>query len=968
MRGEEGEVDVPSRRGRNQPADGTGEGTNSETAAATKKKSRKFRSSDRSRKKSSDRGKNEVEWDPRNDRSGAAGGSAGGGKWAADDEGKPSPSTWDPKQFDQQTGELGTWKDSAEPSRVQDLPSPALAEAPPEQRKVNPDNEEWPFKSPCAFNEKKKRKTPKSAQSASSDIDSVESDPDVSATRTKTKRSSDDTDDNADDDEEEEENGDDDINDDEDGDPTGNGSSAQSWKARESRKNNSHNKGSDNSDPARDSNVRKGKNRDSEPAAPRRTRSSRPDPEAGASDNPPSRPRPRSGSIDNDEDIQHQETVQKLADEPERAQKPKRRGMRRESSGSVDRHTDDEEDLGKGSFHRLAKDFDKPSSKSGSRHRRVRTPGSGSGRRRRLRDRGMDHSGHDDDNSEVYEEFGGDEEHEVKLKGDDSGGGGAGGGDGGEKADHRRMSWRERRAQNRRSRERSVGEDSTEGDSAGIPKGSGHGSRRGSGRRSAMRRSSSERWMRAVEQSDSQGADHSEVIQNRARTSLMNANKELSRSAHSMRRYNSGGVGAMSKGLEHRSYHGPDNRRTPRKPGRGSDAVESAESFDDEYESYELNLSGRSQRTLDSIEDLEDFEHIDFQTPGMIDYDDEIIELMRRANPENTAQLNRRVQRKRGAVDYDQDMPMMTRQALLTRQASSQVMRQRVDGSNIDRQRLMIRNDSMSSMASMASNEELSHSNHRQLRGTPGRRAPPRTKSSGMAAMKRNDVPGFMQTDPDDRRRLFRTRSTTTNSFRQYYNKPNKVAQLSRRTPEQREHPARTSSHVGLPHGSGGSGERKRPPQRAKSTTALRRPGVSPHRGGSFTPNKPARRVPRSESKPKSPAKDDVPDLKSTSSDSEDEHGVKIKHKKKPAKETGGSGSEMTPPKRKSSKSSIPKSPQPKHKTVNKRDMMVKRNRRKLHSVIYDAKMGVDMKDLVKKVQKGEIPKSPIKSLMMPSP
>merc|ERR1712110_1410247 len=122
----------------------------------------------------------------------------------------------------------------------------------------------------------------------------------------------------------------------------------------------------------------------------------------------------------------------------------------------------------------------------------------------------------------------------------------------------------------------------------------------------------------------------------------------------------------------------------------------------------------------------------------------------------------------------------MTRQALLTRQASAQVRRQVLDGSNIDRNRLLLRNDSMSSTNSR---DELALSSHRSIRSSHGRRAPPRSKSSGLGVMGRN---GYLQSlagparpsDSDDRRRLFRSRSShgaQTASFNQYSkNKPNK--------------------------------------------------------------------------------------------------------------------------------------------------------------------------------------------------
>jgi hypothetical protein len=53
---------------------------------------------------------------------------------------------------------------------------------------------------------------------------------------------------------------------------------------------------------------------------------------------------------------------------------------------------------------------------------------------------------------------------------------------------------------------------------------------------------------------------------------------------------------------------------------------------------------------------------------------------------------------------------------------------------------------------------------------------------------------------------------------------------------------------------------------------------------------------------------------------------------------------------------------------VDKQDMTVKRHRRKLHGLMYQVKMSVEMKELLKEVQKGEVPKSPIKSLLMDEP
>ena len=57
-----------------------------------------------------------------------------------------------------------------------------------------------------------------------------------------------------------------------------------------------------------------------------------------------------------------------------------------------------------------------------------------------------------------------------------------------------------------------------------------------------------------------------------------------------------------------------------------------------------------------------------------------------------------------------------------------------------------------------------------------------------------------------------------------------------------------------------------------------------------------------------------------------------------------------------------------KPKPVNKRDMTIKRHRRKLHAIVFKTKMEVDMQELFDEVQKGEIPKSPIKSLLMDEP
>jgi hypothetical protein len=57
-----------------------------------------------------------------------------------------------------------------------------------------------------------------------------------------------------------------------------------------------------------------------------------------------------------------------------------------------------------------------------------------------------------------------------------------------------------------------------------------------------------------------------------------------------------------------------------------------------------------------------------------------------------------------------------------------------------------------------------------------------------------------------------------------------------------------------------------------------------------------------------------------------------------------------------------------KSSSADKKDMTNKRNRRKLHALMYHAKMGVDMTELLTRVKEGEIPRSPIKTLMCASP
>jgi hypothetical protein len=155
-------------------------------------------------------------------------------------------------------------------------------------------------------------------------------------------------------------------------------------------------------------------------------------------------------------------------------------------------------------------------------------------------------------------------------------------------------------------------------------------------------------------------------------------------------------------------------------------------------------------------------------------------------------------------------------------------------------------------------------------------------------------------------------------------------------------------------------------------------PSKPERRAPTKTLPKPERRVPKIiETKG---GEDDEPDLHSESSGSEGENVVKRKKKAKDdssiqsqsESEDSDVDSDDDPSPKKHAKripaKVTPTKTSPTKKSTNKRDMTVKRNRRKLHSVVYQAKMGVDMRDLFKQVQKGEIPKSPIKTLMMPSP
>lgn len=793
-----------------------------------------------------------------------------------------SPGIWDPNAFEQQAP--SSWKQAKEPKRIQDISSPLLVEPEPDKLRSNSDEEEWPFKSPCKMEEKKKKKrmTPKKDSGASSDIESEDENPLMTANgdkgdvvpKTISRTVSDDPDE------------DEDIDDDPD-------DESQS----ESKKKEKHRSNSQGSKSSKESSRRSSKKKDQEPSLPRRGRG-RPDADDEDDESPSKPARARRGSTRDSEGGEDLEV-----DSAGRPKKPKRKGTKSEVVGDGD--GDEDEDLPSGSFHKLAKDADKKRSTSKSR-KSSKAPGSASsGRRRRVKDKSMDASSHSAEDDSV-DEFG-EEEHEIQLKDDE---GTPGGG---------RPGWRERREKNL------------------TAPGSG-GRRPPSSRRAQMRRASSERsserWNRAVE-----GVDDEEDEED--------PNKDMSRSAHQVKRYNSGGMTRMSAGLGTASYHGMEgggagrhrtpNRRPPRKAMQTPNSDNSGESFGgDDYE-YEMNLSGRSARTLESIDDLEDFEHIDFQTPGMVNYDDEVIELMKKANPEYTAHLERRVNRKRDAVNYDQNMPMMTRQALMTRTASTQVQRQFVDQSGIDRRRLMVRSMSNSSMGG-ASADELSMSQHRQqfARPAPSRRPPPRTRSSGMAALSRSEHP---QPSQDPRRGVYRTKSgASTSTFRQNQ-KPNRVLSVPRR-PDGVE----VTSRKGPPE------DRKGNIARAQSMHAAV--------GRRVSPKKPERRVPKTIDKParelpreKEDEKDDNSSV-SEDSDVESEDEMVTKSPPKPRRKIPIK--KVTP--------TVPR------KKTDKRDFTVKRNRAKLHSMIYESKMLVDMDELLKQVQQGEVQRSPIKTLLMPSP
>jgi len=651
---------------------------------------------------------------------------------------------------------------------------------------------------------------------------------------------------------------------------------------------------------SRDSNQLK---EDTRPSVPRRAVSSR-EGDNNSVDKPPSNRKLRkSKSLRQKEECGNEGMIEDADDK--QPTKPGRRATRLVSPESGTVNNDDNE-LGVGSFHCLRKDSDKPRSRSSTGKRR--TPNSGSKtrtptgeklNRRRPKDK-----------TEALDDADGSGTQEINLKDEEMLASGS----------------TKTRKERRKDRERLVSSDVIR-ETRKIKPSTSHAKTR----RGGMRRSHSERWNRTVESMEDEGTESPHVVKRRTHDSLNRTSDGLGRSAHShsrIRRNKSSGPTRMAGSLSNRSYHSSesdrrsssDGRRTPRRSARRRQSAESLNSVggDSPIDSY---ADGRSQGTLESIEDFEDFEDfygMELQTPGMIDFEEEMLDLMQRANPEVTDHLDRRVHRKREMVVYDHNMPMMTRQALLTRQASSQVQRQFFDGSNIDKKRLLLRNDSMTS----------NNSSHRAMRSVlGGRREPPRAKSSGLGAMSRggyiDSVGGpNRQSDADDRRGVFRSNSSQAASFNQYYqNKPNKVRNLSRNASGDLVQPLSMRRQ-------GRSEHRRRPVQRAASTTAIRRSKSTDHV---------ASRKPERKQSSDDDSGDDV------------EPGSSCSFKRSLTRDSVLSGKIS-------------------EKIGDKNDMSNKRNRSKLHVLMYMTKMSIDMDDLFEKAREGEKPRSPIDTLRMPSP
>ncbi|KAL3940319.1 MAG: hypothetical protein SGBAC_005116 [Bacillariaceae sp.] len=356
------------------------------------------------------------------------------------------------------------------------------------------------------------------------------------------------------------------------------------------------------------------------------------------------------------------------------------------------------------------------------------------------------------------------------------------------------------------------------------------------------------------------------------------------------------------------------------------DYSEDASYFSDEDGAYDSELDD-SDGTYDSAEEYGDYGGMPPETPAMMNYNQEINELMQKANPERTDHLMNRVNRQKGNVTYDQNMPMMTRQALMTRQASAQAHRNRVDANSIDRSKLGFRNESF---------HKNNNGAQKPVRRGPGsKRAPPRSKSSGLGtmAMASRRAPSSSADSGgggDDPRARFRGRGAST-SMQRYSNKPNNVARMSSGRRGGGGEMDR-SGHRPAPSSSRGE-PRRGNVGRAKSTTALSRGSADPAQ-------KPLRRQPRRTTKEEQLKSTEVSDESSEEYSSEEDSDLE----------------ERSRPKRRVKK------------VVDKQDMTIKKHRRKLHGMMYKIKMSVDMSDIMKEVKKGEIPKSPIRALLMDEP
>mmetsp|Transcript_24498 Transcript_24498/g.68756 ORF Transcript_24498/g.68756 Transcript_24498/m.68756 type:complete len:1123 (-) Transcript_24498:191-3559(-) len=985
-------------------------------------------------------------------------------------------SPWDPQDLQKQIADLGSWNShsSTKPRRIQDLVTPALALLDLEPSRDDPnsqanhpsitaasnedDDDGWPFQSACLFQQAKSKRRRRMTSSSGSAKDIQRS---AAKAKTPTLQYRMEASRNLGEGSESSHQSPDrprsDRSDHKDDQRKAAGNLQQqqqqteAWKMRETWKNSGHSSSSNggasekreassssssnnnnnnntatSSSSSRPSRPRRGA--DQGPSKPRRANSIRPDAEENKNDmdKPPMKPKARHGAASRRGGRPVREmssnsgssSVATVSDDDDGDDD----GANYDNDKSSSNNGSNEDSLDTGSFHKLVQDSDMPKSRSKERRNR-------SARRRPQKDAEPAQTSASDEDSEFYEEVIAVETQQPKADDDgDEGEGGAGTaalaaaapGSGGA----RRKSWRERRAANRLNRDGGADDDAAEEQQnfesvEGTERLTLSGGKRSTSSRRNMRRTHSERWRNNVE--GGIVADGGESIQRRARASLVQANAELSKSAHSGKRPTPRRGAGLSMGTA--SFHEmTSSRRRPR--SRSIDSMDSGSFHDDSYDAHDSNEgSGRSRRTLDSIEDLEDFEHIDFQTPGMIDFDEELLDQMQRANPEDTAQLNRRVHRQRERLEYDQNMPMMTKQALMTRQGSTQVMRQRFDASNLDKKRILLRNDSMNSSASSA--DDPTRPRVRPLSGG-ARRAPPRTRSSGLAGLSAHDFKrqSSRHDDGPDRRQLFRTKSTNTNSFQQYMNKPNKVAQLSRRPAENLD---RHSSRSGSAGGSGGSSsslsaakDRRRTLQRAKSATSLKRANrdgggsKSDAAEGEDAQNKdesgkvvvsvekePMTKVPdatagdnavvkeivkqpeqvygdddkKTKVSPKRPVESTKKSSSSSSSKLQQQRKLQQQQQQEPSSSSQLQEQEQKPKQAHKQRPSqmSPRKPPKRTKSVPvrpsnlsspilrrkaaKRDMAKKSHRQILHAMMYEQKMGITMKDLHKKVKKGTKPR-----------